>query len=328
MPTNLPPEYFEAEKRYKQAESVAEKIACLEEMLSAIPKHKGTDKLRADYRRRLSKLKSSDQGKKSAARHISAFRILREGAGQVTIAGPANTGKSSLVRALTNAAPEVASSPYTTWEPTPGMLTVDNVQIQLVDTPPLDRELAKPELFDLLRRSDLILLLIDLQADIFQQLEDSLNLLVEHNILPTHLAGQYPQERRMAVVPVYVVVNKVDDAAAQEDFRVFCELLGEECPLLPISVQSGFNLERFKQMVFEQLGIIRVYSKAPGKEPDMSAPFVMKKGGTVEEFAGKIHKDFLQNLKYARVWGSSAFDGQKVPRDYVLQDGDIVELRA
>jgi ribosome-interacting GTPase 1 len=93
-------------------------------------------------------------------------------------------------------------------------------------------------------------------------------------------------------------------------------------------VNSGHNLERLKEMAFEQLGVIRVYSKAPGKGADLNVPVVVKKGTTVEELAGKIHKDLLKHLKSARVWGSGAFDGQMVAREYVLQDNDIVELRA
>jgi len=140
MPANLPPEYFDAEKRYRAAKMPAEKIACIEELLSIIPKHKGTDKLRADLRRRLSKHKTALQVKKGTGKRTSAFCIDREGAGQVIVIGLANVGKSALVGALTNACPEVAAFPHTTWKPTPGMLPVENIQIQLVDTPPLNRD--------------------------------------------------------------------------------------------------------------------------------------------------------------------------------------------
>lgn len=141
MPTNLPPEALEAEQRYRAAKSVAEKIATLEEFISLIPKHKGTDKLRADLRRRLSKLKAeATQARKKVSKRDSAFHIEKEGAGQAVIIGPANVGKSALVATLTNATPEVSPAPYTTWEPTPGMMPIENIQVQLVDTPPLDRD--------------------------------------------------------------------------------------------------------------------------------------------------------------------------------------------
>ena len=103
-------------------------------------------------------------------------------------------------------------------------------------------------------------------------------------------------------------------------------MLEDDWSLLPASARTGRNLELLSQVVFEQLGIIRIYSKAPGSEPDFTAPFVMKKGGTLEDFAGKIHKDFVSSLKAARVWGEGVYDGQMVGRDHVLHDGDIVEL--
>jgi len=327
MPTNLPPEALEAEKRYREAKSLAEKIACLEEFISLIPKHKGTDKLRADLRRKLSKLRAASQARKKVSRRGSAFRIVREGAGQVVVIGPANVGKSALVAALTNAAPEVADYPYTTRVPTPGMMPVENIQIQLVDTPPLDRGFVEPELMDLIRRSDLILLVVDLQTYPIEQLEDTIAFLQKHRIVPRHLKDRCAEQRHVTFKPLLVVVNKNDDESSDEDFEVLRELVGDEWPLLPISVATGRNLERLKRAVFERLDIIRVYSKPPGKEPDLSVPFVMRKGSTVADFAGKIHQDFLEKLKAARVWGSAAFDGQMVGRDYVLQDGDVVELR-
>jgi len=326
MPTNLPPEYFEAEKRYKAAESPAEKAACLEDLIGTIPKHKGTDKLRADLRRRLSKLKSAAQGPKGAGRHVSAYQLDKEGAGQVAVVGCANVGKSALVDTLTNATPGVSPAPFSTWEPTPGMMPVENVQIQLIDTPPLNPEYVEPELMDLIRRVDLILLVVDLQADAIQQLEDALTILEEHRVWPQHLAGQHPDPQRMFFIPTLVLVNKHDDPSFDEDFEIFGELLEGEWPLLSASAATGHNLECLKQKLFEQLDIVRVYSRAPGQEPDFQTPFVLKRGSTVEEFAGKIHKDFLENMKAARVWGSATYDGQLVSRDHVLSDGDIVEL--
>jgi ribosome-interacting GTPase 1 len=327
MPTNLPPEYFEIEKRYRAARSTAAKIACLEELLSVVPKHKGTDRLRGDLRRKLSKLRAAPRGQKGASRRESTFRIDREGAGQAVVVGPTNVGKSALVAALTNATPQVAAAPYTTWDPTPGMMPLEDIQIQLVDTPPLNREYLEPELLDLIRRSDLILLVVDLQTDPFGQLEDAIALLEEQRIVPDHLQDRYAGQGGLTFVPLLVLVNKVDDERSDEDFEIFGALLEEDWPLLPVSAITGRNLERFKQAVFERLGIIRVYSKPPGQEPDLGAPFVLKKGTTVEELAGEIHKDFVENLKSARIWGSALYDGQMVPRDHVLEDGDVVELR-
>jgi hypothetical protein len=327
MPTNLPPEYFDAEKRYKAAESDLERIAALEEMLSKIPKHKGTDKLRADYRRRLSKLKISAKSKKQTGKRNSAFRVPREGPGQVVVVGFSNVGKSALVARLTNATPEVADTPFTTWQPSPGMMPVENVQIQLVDTPPLDRDYLEPELFDLIRRADIILLVVDLQTYPLQQLEGTVVVLREHLIAPKHLEAADSDGSGLVYVPLLVLVNKCDGDGCDEVFEVFCELLEGDWPLLAVSVETGYNLEALKHYIFEQLDIVRIYSKMPGKEPDLETPFVMRGKPTLEEFASKIHHDFYTNLKSARVWGSTTFDGQQVNRDYVLQDGDVVELK-
>jgi len=328
MPTNLPPEALEAERRYRAAQSHEEKIASLEEYLGLIPKHKGTDKLRADLRKRLSKLKSSSQGRKGSSTRISPFSIRKEGAGQVVLLGTTNVGKSALLAALTNATAQVSASPYTTWKPAPGMMPVENIQIQLIDTPPLNKDYVEPELFNLVRGVDLIVLVVDLQAGPIRQLEECLEVLQEQRIIPQRLRERYAEQRRLTFKPFLVIVNKNDDESTDEDFEILCALLEEDWGCLPISVASGRNLEQFKQMVFQELEIIRVYSKVPGKEPDLSSPFVLRKGGTVADFAEGVHRDFYENLKAARVWGSSsAFEGQMVQRDHVLQDGDVVELR-
>jgi ribosome-interacting GTPase 1 len=326
MPANLPPDYYEAEKRYRAAKTVPEKIAHLEDMLTIMPKHKGTDKLRAGLRKRISKLKTAIQSKKSLGKRDSAFQIDKEGAGQVAVVGFANVGKSALVAALTNANPEVADFPLTTWKPTPGMMPVENIQIQLVDTPPLNRDYVEPELLDLIRRSDFILLVVDLQTDPVQQLEETISLLEEHRIIPRHLQDRYTEQGLLKFIPFLVLANKNDDENTDENLEIFRELIDADWPLCSASVSSGRNLELLKMTLVERLKIIRVYSKAPGKEADLTSPFVLKKGSTVEDFAAKVHKDFAEKLKLAKVWGEGVFDGQKVQRDYALQDGDVVEL--
>ena len=328
MPTNLPPDALEAERRYRAAETIEDKIATLEEYIGRIPKHKGTDHLRADLRRKLSKLKESAQSHKRGAKQVSAYHIDREGVGQVVVIGPPNVGKSALVAAVTNATPEVAEYPFTTWTPTPGMMEVGHVQIQLIDTPPLNEEFVEPEFLNLIRRVDLVLLIIDLQASPIQQIEDAVALLDRNRIAPRHLQDRYhDDERHLTFVPVLVLANKCDDESCDEDFEVLCELLEGEWPILPLSAATGRHMDRFKQAVFEQLDVIRVYTKPPGREPDFNAPYVLKKGSTVEDFAARVHRDFVENLKSARVWGSGVYEGQMVARDHVLHDGDVVELR-
>ena len=327
MPTNLPPEYFDAEKRYRAASTSAEKLSCIEEMLTIIPKHKGTDKLRADLRKRVSKLKSAAQAKKSLAKHESAYHINKEGAGQVIIVGATNVGKSALVATLTNAAPEVADFPHTTWKPTPGMMPMENIQIQLIDTPPLSKEYVDPEMMDLIRRCDLVLLMVDLQTDPLQQLEDTVALLEENGIVPLRLKDRYKDQRGITLVPFLIMANKNDNTATDENLDIFRELLNDNWPMVAASVTTGRNLDRLKATIVERLNIIRVYSKSHGKKPDRTSPFVLKRGSTIVDFASKVHQDFAKKLKAAKVWGPAVFDGQMVQRDYVLQDGDVIELQ-
>jgi ribosome-interacting GTPase 1 len=326
MPTNLPPEYFAADKRFREAESASAKIAALEEMMSTIPKHKGTDKLRADLRRKISKLKSEKQKKKGATKHESEYHIEKEGAGRITIIGQPNVGKSSILAHLTHATPKISESPFSTWQPLPGMIPIEDIQVQLIDTPPLNKEHTEPELFDMLRTADLILIVVDLKATPFQQLEDSLKLLKEHKIFPRNMKSENIDEDKISLKPTLVIVNKDDDDKCDEDFEVFKELLEIDLPLIPISILKDRNIDKLKMKIFEALEIVRVYSKPPGKEADLTKPFVIKKGSNVEEFASKVHHDFYKNLKTARVWGRNVFDGQLVGRDHILHDKDIVEL--
>jgi len=328
MPTNLPADYFNAEERFRSATTTEDKIKYLEEMMGTIPKHKGTDHLRADLRKKLSKLKTAATSKKSSKKQVSAYHINKEGAGQIIIIGTTNVGKSSLVANQTNADPEVSEVPFTTWTATPGMMKIDNIQVQVIDTPPIGDEYIDPEFLNLIRRVDLVLVMIDLHAHPVQQLEFVLQKLQENRIAPKYLEGQIEVEGFLLHVPILVVVNKFDSEEYEEHYQIFKELLGQEYPMVPVSVQTGHNIDTLKRTIFEKLGVIRVYSKAPGKDVDKSAPFVVDQGIQLGDFAGKVHKDFQEKLKSAKIWGTSAdFDGQMVSRDHVLEDEDIVELQ-
>jgi ribosome-interacting GTPase 1 len=206
------------------------------------------------------------------------------------------------------------------------MMPVDNIQIQLIDTPPLNPEYLEPELLNLIRRVDLILLVVDLKTDPVQQLMDAVTLLEEHRIVARHRRQQYTGQRSPSSVPMLVLANKYDDETIDENYEIFCALLEEEWPRLPVSATTGRNLEQLKRQVVDILQVVRVYTKAPGQEPDFTAPFVLKRGQTVLDLAGKIHKDFLEQLKTARIWGTGVYDGQLVSHDHVVHDGDVVEL--
>ncbi len=326
MPANLPPLYFEAEKRFREAKTPESKIEALEEMLTIMPKHKGTDKLRADLRRRIAKLKEEAQQKKGGARRDAAFVIEKEGASQIAVIGAPNTGKSALVAALTNATPEVAEFPHTTWKPTPGMAPYENIQFQLVDTPPITRDYLDPWMADLMRRADMLLVMLDLHADPLQQLEETLAVLRDLRIFPEGFPIPGDLKKPPFIKKTLIVMNKVDNDNQLGDFQAFLELAELNLPSLGISLRAGWNLKGLLELLYRLSGVIRVYTKVPGKEPNRSAPFVLAKMTTLEELAGKIHKDFVSKLKFAKIWGPTVYDGQMVQRDYVLQEGDVVEI--
>lgn len=327
MPANLPPPYFEAEKRYREAKTPEAKIEALEEMLTIMPKHKGTDKLRADLRRKIAKFKSEAQQKKGAGRKGVAYAIEKEGAAQVVVVGAPNVGKSSLVGVLSNASPEVAEFPHTTWKPTPGMVPYENIQFQLIDTPPISTSYVDPWMADLIRRADIVMILVDLKADPLQQMEDTVAVLQELRVFPEGQPLPPDLPKKPFLKKMIVVVNKVDTESDLEDFDAFHELSQCRMPCVAVSTASGRGLHTLLDTLFDLSDVIRVYTKAPGKEPDKSAPFVLPKKSTLQDLAEKIHKDFVEKLKFARIWGKVVFDGQMVQKDYELQDGDVVEFR-
>jgi ribosome-interacting GTPase 1 len=202
----------------------------------------------------------------------------------------------------------------------------ENVQIQLIDMPPVSKEHTEPWFLDITRRADIILVVVDVQTDPMQQLEETVSFLKDNRIAPLGKADLYEVGDRWTFVPFLVAANKSDERSTEEHFEIFKSLVEDDWPLIPVSAKTGHNFDLLRQTLFTNLEIIRVYTKVPGKEPDLEAPFVLKKDSRLEDLASKIHKDFLGKLKYAKVWGKDVYDGQMVQRDHVLQDGDIVEL--
>lgn len=320
MPANLTPQYYSAEERYRRAKTVEEKTAALQEMLAVIPKHKGTEKLQADIKKRLARLK--EEGKKrKQIKGYNPFNVERQGAGQVVLAGYPNSGKSALVGALSRAKVKVAEYPFSTSLPVSGMMPYKDTYIQLVDTPPVLPQNIPPGLMGTFREADVLLLLIDASSpDCLEQLEGLFQLFEERNVIDRSEEGEI-----VAPVPFLVAATKMDLPGSDDNLKVLQELW----PNLEIVAVSagGQGLEQLKDRLYEALNIIRVYGKAPGRPADKERPFILKKGSTVLDFAAMVHKDFPERLKSALVWGSSRFDGQAVPRDYILQDEDIVELQ-
>jgi len=315
MPANLTPQYLEAEKRFKQAQSVQDKVAALEEMMATIPKHKGTEKLQADLRKKMSTLrKEAEQSKKGGRRET--FALEKEGARQLALVGAPNSGKSQLLRALTHATPEVADYPYTTRHPIPGMMLFENVRLQLVDLPAISPEYTESWVPQVVRNADAVLWIVDLSDDdLLARLEETLNFLANAHA-------------NLETMKVFMVGNKRDVEGAQEREAIVRELYEGRFPMTTISAAAASfgEIEQFKRVVYDFLDVVRVYTKAPGKKPDFADPYVVGRGSTVLDVAEKVHRDFVNNLKYARIWGAGKADGIMVPRDFVISEGDVLEL--
>ena len=322
MPANLPPQYFDAEKTFRQAKTAPEKIAALEEMLAIMPKHKGTDHLRADLRTRIAKLTQTLD--KRTAVHRASMVMEKEGAGQVAVIGLPNAGKSQLVSSLTNASLTVAEYPFTTHAATPGMMEFENIKIQLIDTPPLAPQSIEYWLPPMLRRADALLVMVDLSDAPLVRMK---NLTAQLEKMRIGIGDVKPEEgvilsRQKALI----TGNKLDMDGARQNYVALQNEYGERLPVVAISAREGIGLEELKHGIYRVLDIIRVYTKTPGSKASFTDPIIMEKGSTIEDAAAAVHKDFRARLKYARVWGSGKHDGVRVKRDHVLQDGDVVEL--
>jgi small GTP-binding protein len=322
MPANLPPHYFEAEKAFREAKDPLEKIAALEEMLAIMPKHKGTDHLRAELRGRIAKL-TQQAAKKSGARRASLM-IEKEGAAQLAVIGLPNAGKSQLIAAITNASPPVAEYPFTTHQALPGMMEFENIKIQLIDTPPLAPQSTEFWVPPMLRKTDALLVIIDLSADPLEQMRAITEQLKKMRVLIGDSSAEpdYTAWRKKALV----VGNKSDLDVDGRNFKALKAEYGKLFPLIAISATEGTSLEELRSKIYAVLDIIRVYTKAPGKKPDPTDPIILKRGSTLADAAEAVHKDFRARMKYARIWGSGKHDGVMAKRDHVLKDGDIIEL--
>jgi ribosome-interacting GTPase 1 len=324
MPANLTPEYFKAEKWFREAATTDEKILALEQMLRVMPKHKGTDHLKADLRRKLSKLKEAPP-KKAKAKHADIFHVPRSGAGQIVLLGTPNCGKSSIVAALTNAKANVADFPFATGAPVPGMVKFEDVPIQLVDMPPITADYSAPGQVGTYRNCDLIAIVIDLSAETIEQMQICLDFLESRNLLIDEQTGAVDEHGNVLGKKAFCICTKSDIAktGAQQSLKQFCKYPFE---LVEISVKTGIGLDKLPAAFFRLLNIIRIYAKPPGKKADMDEPFTLPAGSTVSDLAAAIHRELAEKLKFARIWGTGVYDGQNAQRNHVLNDKDIIEL--
>ncbi len=318
MPANLPPQYFEVEKKYREAKTLQEKLFYLQELLAIIPKHKGTEKLQGELKAKISKTKEMMEKSKKSTGSTAWYQVERQGAGQVLLAGLPNSGKSSLLNLLTRTNVEVAPYPFTTTTFQVGMMEYEDIKIQIVDTPPV-AEQAPAWLYAAFRFADVLLILLDASSDdLLEQMEIIKKELESRNI--------YIEKERTDAKKTIVLLNKSDVNKAEENSEVFLEFYQNKFNTLKISTVTALNIETLKHLIFENLDIIRVYTKKIGQPPVKKEPIVLKTGSTVIEAAEHIHKDFKQNLKFTRLWNDKGFNGQRVEKNYILHDGDIVEF--
>jgi len=322
MPANLTPDYERAELRYRQATTDPERLEALREMLSLVPKHKGTEKIQADLKRKISQLRKSEARK--PAHGPDLFHVPKGGAGQVVLTGPPNSGKSLLLSTTTGASVKVADYPFTTAVPAPGMWRYEDVQIQLVDTPPLTSEHIVPGLMGTIRFADVICIVVDARLGL-EQADMMLKTLGDKGLKLDSLPRAELDASDANHYPALIAANRAD-LAAPGDLETLAKLYQGVLEVIPLSAATGEGLTRLQRRLWQLLSVVRIYTKEPGKPPDHSKPFTLETGATVEDLAAEIHRELPKKMKFARIWGDGRFSGQHVHRTEVLHDKDIVEI--
>lgn len=336
MPANLSPEYKTAEAELRKARDPQERLHWLREMLRTIPKHKGTDHLQAELKTRIKQLTEELAGPRKGAAHSGPVTAIRpEGAAQVALIGPPNSGKSALHAVLTHSHAHSGPYPFTTHYPQPGMLPFEDTLFQLLDLPPIDPEHPVPWIGGTLQQTDACLLTVDLSSP--DCVDQVIALHEELRRRRVYLTGSWPgstpergnelpEDPFAVVLPTLMLVTKADlihDVPGE--LTVFRELTGLDYPLLPVSAQTGLGLDGIGLWLFRELAIVRVYTKSPGRPPDHDRPFTLRRGATVDDVARLVHKDFTSALKYARRWPRAGGVSQ-VGHDHRVEDGDLLEL--
>ena len=331
MPANLTPPYKKAEQRFREAADDQERLACLQEMLQLIPKHKGTEKLQAEIKGKIAKIKKAPGQKAGGASKQKALdNINREGAAQIPLVGPPNCGKSQFLGSVSHAHPEIADYPFTTREPVAGMMFWENVKFQLIDLPPIAHESYDGWMTSILFRADAVFLFADLSSDdLIDELNFVLTFLKEHRIslsAPEHEVDDEDYSLDEVVKKAFLIANKRD--LDEDDIRLgFLQSeFGKRFPIYPINSINREGIPQLERDLYRSLRLLRVYTKTPGHEADRNDPVVLHIGATVEDAAYTIHKDFAERLQFAKIWGVGKHEGQRVHKDFVLTDGDVLEF--
>jgi ribosome-interacting GTPase 1 len=325
-------------------------------MLRLIPKHKGTEHVQAEIKSKIKQLTGEAAAAKKSGGRVGPVQAVRpEGAAQVVLIGPPNSGKSSLHAKLTGSHAEVGAYPNTTHAPLPGMLPFEDIHFQLVDLPPISTVYMESWMPNALQQAHAALLVVNLAAAgcvenvvvIRERLEEKRITLTPEwpgrlDPGPVDAAGHGPpgpaapsqpepdeeEDPFRIVLPTLVVATRGDVRSMAAEIDTLEELVGVRYPAVEVSNETGEGLDRLGPMLFAGLEVVRVYTKIPGHPADADKPYTVFRGATVLDVAELVHRDFAETLKFARVWGSTKFDGQQVGRDHVVADRDVVELHA
>ncbi len=327
MAVNATPEYEKAEARYRSATAPQEELDALQEMLRLIPKHKASEKKQSDIKRRIKALRQDLAHSRAATTATTdPYYIPRGGAGQVAVVGLPNTGKSSILAAVTRAPVKVGEYAYTTSVPVPGMWPWQDAQIQLVDTPPFTPEHVEGGLVNLLHRADAVLVVVDAASpESLDQAESALAALAGKGIELLDVPEVEMPEETPNARPGLIAATHAD-VVGPDEIATLAELYAGPLKVVGVDCTGPEGLEALAGALWRLLHVIRVYTKRPGQKPDMEAPFTLPIGATVEELAASIHRDLPEKIKFARLWGPGRHDGQQVHRTETLHDRDVVEL--
>ncbi|MCR4335408.1 MAG: TGS domain-containing protein [archaeon] len=352
MTINASIEFDKAKDKYDAAETQSEKLAALQEMRSTAPTHKASEKLRAEISGKIAKLKKEMEKQKIQAKKSSghSINIKKEGDGQITILGLPNSGKSYLLKELTGVDVEIAPYPFTTSKPEVGMLDYKGAKIQLVEVPAIIKDASKgkangTKLLSLARNSDATIITYANEEEKEIVVKELKNSGIVVNRKKPEISIKHSQYKGITISgKQFLKMSLKEFSSVLKSLGIHSAsvLLKEDTTLEKLSevlddtieyrnclfLKKGeyHEKEKLKEDIFLLLEKIIIYTKRPGHDPDYKDPLVLKNGSTITEVAEVVHKDIAKHLKYARVWGSSKFEGQRVSKDYKLKTEDVVEI--
>jgi len=300
MPINAHPEYIAAEGEYVKAQTPEEKIEALKKMISVSPGHKGAEKLRAQLRLRLKKL--TEQFEKSKKKGKGSKKGIKKEDMQAVLIGFTNSGKSSLLKVLTNTNPKISEIKFTTKEPIIGTLYHQSVQIQLIENPSLGGDFYDK---GLINGTDTILTIIT-------------NLDEIEKIKP------FLEKSRAKQI---IIFNKIDKLTTEQKRKISATLQSKKYNFVLVSTFSQEGIPELKEKIFKSFNTLRIFTKEPGKNKS-ERPMILKPSSTVEDIAEKILKGLSKRIKETRIWGpSSKFPGQIIGLKHRLKDMDTIEFK-